>query len=133
MNSNRIHIITVALAALLLTALCAPSYADTAQDALKKRAEERYPKLRAAKDAGKIGEDSGGMIEAVDPKFLQDSDLAKLVNDENNDRTELYRLIAQASQTTPDLVAQEAAKRNFANAKSGDYLKGPDGAWQRKP
>ena len=126
------HICCAALAAILMLAFCGRTFADAKEDALKKRAEERYPRLRAAKDAGKVGETFAGFIEAVDPKYLSDKDLKKMVDDENADRRELYQLIADQGKSTPDVVAKEAGKRNFANAKKGDYLKGPDGSWQRK-
>jgi uncharacterized protein YdbL (DUF1318 family) len=132
MNKKYPHIVAVGLATIILLVVCARSFADAKEDALKKRSEDRYPKLRAAKDAGKIGETFGGLIEAVDSKYLDDKELKKLVDDENGDRKELYQLLADQGKTPSDVVAKEAGKRNFANAKKGDYLKGAEGAWKRK-
>jgi hypothetical protein len=126
------HIACLALAAIVLLSLCGRTFADAKEDALKKRTEERYPRLRSAKDAAKVGETSAGLIEAVDPKFLGDADLKKLVDEENADRKEVYQLIADQGKTSADVVAKEAAKRNFTNARKGDYLKGTDGKWTQK-
>jgi uncharacterized protein YdbL (DUF1318 family) len=74
-----------------------------------------------------------GYVEAVKKEYLDDKTLAKLIDDENADRKELYRVIAADEKTTPDKVAVAAAKRNYEKAKSGEFLKGNDGQWHKKP
>ncbi|MBI1369260.1 MAG: DUF1318 domain-containing protein [Planctomycetes bacterium] len=98
-------------------------------DELKARFAQRYPKLMEAKNAGQVGETYQGFVEAVGDV---DGATAKLIADENADRTELYALIAKEQDTTPDKVAERNALRNFSNAASGHYLKGRDGKWIKK-
>jgi uncharacterized protein YdbL (DUF1318 family) len=86
---------------------------------LQARFERRYPQILQYKMAGKIGETQQGVLEAVDPKYMDDSKMAQLVSEENADRQELYRLIAKDEGTTPDIVAQRTAKRNYEKAKPG--------------
>jgi len=125
-------ILAIAAIALVLAAFTSFARADDASDALKKRLADRYPALRAAKDAGKVGETFDGLIAAVDPKYLDDAAIKKLIDDENTDRKQVYKTIADQTNTTPDVVAQRAGVRNFAAAKPGDYLKDKDGKWTKK-
>jgi hypothetical protein len=97
-------------------------------DQLKQRFAERFPALKAAKAAGKIGEVHTGFVEAV----TTDGSTATLIADENADRKKLYELIAAAENTSAANVADRNARRNFANAAPGEYLKGTDGKWQKK-
>jgi uncharacterized protein YdbL (DUF1318 family) len=122
----------ILLAATVLAAIAGKSRADSAEDALQQRFEARYPQLRTAKDQGKIGENTGGFVEAVDAKYLSDPAIRKLIDEENADRTDLYKIIANQTQATPDEVAQRAGVRNFEDAEHGDYLKNAAGSWERK-
>jgi uncharacterized protein YdbL (DUF1318 family) len=132
MNRRRLAIIFCITTALLAGALAKISLADDSETALRQRVEQRYPQIRAAKEDDKIGETYTGTVEAVDPKFLSDSDLKKLIDDENTDRAQLYQIIATQTQSTPDVVAQRAAARNFDHAEKGEYLKYQDRGWQKK-
>ena len=103
------------------------------QDELRERFKDRYPDLRAAKIDGKIGETTDGIVEAVEARYLEKDDaLRKLVEEENADRRELYKLIAEREKTTPEKVATRNAARNFEKAKPGEYLKARDGSWKKK-
>jgi uncharacterized protein YdbL (DUF1318 family) len=117
---------------LILGAAVPCTLADDAETALHQRAEDRYPKLKAAEEQGKLGESFTGFVEAVDPKYLDDADLNKLMQEENADRAQLYQIIATQTQSTADEVAQRAAVRNFAHAEKGEYLKTQDKGWQQK-
>jgi uncharacterized protein YdbL (DUF1318 family) len=116
-------------AALVAAGLLALANIAATKEQLKARFEQRYPQVRAMKDKGAIGETSKGLLEAVKSG---DSAADRLVAEENTDRQELFKVIADSEGTTPDAVAERLATRNFANAKTGDYLKGPDGVWKRK-
>jgi uncharacterized protein len=107
----------------------APAWADRTQE-LRAKFEERFPKLKQLKKTGKIGETFSGGVEAV--KGDLDADAKKLVDEENADRIELYALIAKNENTTPQLVAERNAARNFERAASGEFLKGKDGQWHNK-
>ncbi|MGH7178728.1 MAG: YdbL family protein [Tepidisphaeraceae bacterium] len=102
---------------------------DEQMSALKKQFEQRFPELARLKSDGVVGESADGFVEFVkDP----DSSAAKLVEQENSDRRELYRLIAEKEQTTSQLVAQRNGARNFQRARPGEFLKGKDGEWFQK-
>ena len=78
------------------------------------------------------GHEGAGVVEAVDPKYAEEEKIKKLIDEENADRRELYKLIAEKEKTTEDKVAERNAARNFQKARSGEYLKGRDGKWKRK-
>ncbi len=110
---------------------CAPAGAAAREDELKERFKERYPQLQSLKKSGVIGETFGGYVEAVDKKAA-DKAAEKLVDEENQDRTELYDLIARKEGVTREKVAERNARRVFEKAKPGEYLKGSDGKWKKK-
>jgi uncharacterized protein len=124
------------LATMLIALITAPfglaqdSKNDPELGALRKRFEERYAQIHALKTKDVIGETYQGYVEFVKDK---DESAASLVNDENADRKKLYELIAKRDNTTPEKVAERNAKRNFEKAKPGEFLKNPDGTWQKKP
>ena len=123
----------VALMGALLSALVlSPTVAraDRADD-LRQRFKNRFPQVKAAKQAGKIGETSAGVLEAVPGKSLDDA-TRKLADEENADRQELYKIIAEREKTTAEKVAERNAARNFEKATAGEYLKGADGKWTQK-
>jgi uncharacterized protein YdbL (DUF1318 family) len=109
------------------------SHAGAATEAeLRERFKERYPELLKAKSAGKIGENTQGFVEIVNSSDAADEKLAKLTDAENADRRALYALIAEEEGTTADVVAKRNALRNYEKARTGDYLKKPDGTWGQK-
>jgi uncharacterized protein YdbL (DUF1318 family) len=125
-------LLAIAAIAMILSTFAGLARADDASDALKKRLADRYPALRAAKDAGKVGETFDGFVAAVDPKYLDDPGTKKLIDDENADRKQAYQIIADQTKTSPDVVGQRAGVHNFADAHPGDYLRDKDGKWTRK-
>ena len=125
---NLIALGLVALAAVLVPA--SGVRADRA-DELRERFKGRYERLLKAKGDGAIGETVSGTVEAVNGKSLDDA-LKKLVDEENADRHELYKLIAEKEKTTEEKVAERNAARNFEKARSGEYLKDRDGSWKQK-
>jgi uncharacterized protein YdbL (DUF1318 family) len=115
--------------ATLLTVATAASAASKKE--LQARFEKRYPQLLEYKRDGKVGETMEGMLEAVDRKYLSDEKLAGLIKDENADRKELYKIIADEEKTDPAKVAERMAQRNYERAHSGEYLKDRDGKWKK--
>jgi uncharacterized protein YdbL (DUF1318 family) len=128
---NRRTFVILGIAA-LLTALPVSSARADRGDELRERFKKRLPDIRAAKSAGKIGETRAGVLEAVEEKNLEDKKLRSLMEEENTDRKELFKLIAEKEKTTEEKVAERAAERNFERAQSGEYLKDKDGQWKRK-
>ena len=127
-------IIVLGVSGLIVLALGAASARAAGDDeaTLKKRFEQRYPKLVELKKQGKIGETAEGLVDAVKPEYLKDADTKKLVADENSDRKQLFGLLAQKASTTPEVVAKRAAQRNFEKAKAGEYLRDKDKVWYKK-
>jgi hypothetical protein len=123
-------VICIVVGMLLVLGSGAMALADRKAD-LQKAFEQRYPQIQAAKAAGKVGETTQGLIEAVKGQSL-DAPTQKLVDDENRDRNELYQLIAKETNATPQVVAEQNARRNFQRAKSGEWLKSADGRWEQK-
>ena len=126
MKSIPVTLVSALLALLILPgALLAQ---ETKMDKLRDRFKQRYPQVQELKKAGVVGETSDGYLDYVKKK---DPKAADLVDAENADRKRLYESIAKEKGTTVDLVASQAAKRNFAKAADGEYLK-EDGTWKKK-
>ena len=123
MNRRTMMVMMLAMAGLI-----APAWAADTMESLQQRFTARYPALKAAKKAGKLGEVVSGFVEAVSG----DPAATSLAKEENGDRTKLYALIAEREKVSPEQVAERNAVRNFTNASSGEYLKGRDGKWQKK-
>jgi uncharacterized protein YdbL (DUF1318 family) len=121
------------IAAVLGVALlpCAWAGAAPTEKELQERFKERFPQIAALKKAGTIGETYEGYLEVVDENAA-DKEVKTLVEQENEDRKALYKLIADKEGTTVEKVAERAAKRAFEKAKPGEYLKGSDGTWKKK-
>lgn len=126
----RNHKWTMPAAVLVLAAgVCAGATADEMTE-LRQRFQARDAAVSKLKAEGVIGETALGVLDV--PK---DADAAarKLMGEENADRRRLYELIAEKEGAAVATVADRAARRNFARAKSGEWLKYPDGAWRQKP
>jgi len=126
------------LAIVGLAVLTAPARASEA--ALKEEMRKRFPTLQALKSQSKIGETYQGRAEPVKPAFLNGSvtvngktmTVKQLLSDENTARKAVYAIIAKRVKTKASVVAASAAKRNFARAKSGEWLLIKADTWQKK-
>jgi uncharacterized protein YdbL (DUF1318 family) len=118
--------------------LFAPTPAARAESSADRKAElqdrfrSRDQRLDAYKKDGKIGETTEGFVEAVKKAYLDDDTLARLVKEENADRKELYAIIAKETNATPEVVAEQNARRNFQRARAGEWLKAASGEWRQK-
>jgi len=121
------------LAVLALIMMSSPLVrAEPDKDDIKERMKHRYPLLTELKEKGKIGETHLGFVEIIDPEKDKDETMQKIVNDENADRTLLYRIIAEQTETKPDQVGKQNAFRIFKKAGDEDYFKAADGVWRQK-
>jgi|SRR4051812_12480454 uncharacterized protein YdbL (DUF1318 family) len=127
--------LTIAMILMFLGAIFASAGSTVAapkhekeKQALQAKFEQRYPEIRQAKAAGKVGETSDGVLEAVKDA---DSDLRKLIKEENADRQALYKLLADEDSISEDVVAHRAAQRNIQKARKGEFVK-EDGKWRQK-
>jgi uncharacterized protein YdbL (DUF1318 family) len=122
------HLCSFLLIALIGSLAIAASLDDQI-DALQKEFKARYPELRELKDKGVIGETSNGFVAFVKS---EDAGSADVMNAENSDRTRLYQLVAEKEKTTPEKVAERNARRNFREARKGDYLRDKNGNWRQQ-
>lgn len=132
------------LTAMLLACLLLPAaaHADDMSN-LKQRFKERYPVLLKLREAGTVGEMYNGLTDAVDKESLTDKieekgrdeprTLKEFLKAENDDRIQLYKLIAEETKTSVETVAKHNAARNFEKAKKDEFLKpSKEAAWVRK-
>ena len=99
---------------------------------IKERMKNRYPDLARLKEQQKIGETYQGLVESVAKKDGQDGDIARIINEENADRSTLYPLVAGQTGTTAAAVAVINAQRVFQKAGPLEYFKDKDGVWRKK-
>ncbi|MEO5702601.1 MAG: YdbL family protein [Gammaproteobacteria bacterium] len=134
---------TVALG--LLNILISPAQAAEADiniatpaiDALRGSMKARHGALEAYYDSGAVGLTNDALIAEHDAAAipLQDrNSVKKLIADENNDRSALYREIANAN-NQPEWEADirgTFAKQWVENARSGWWYQDASGAWKQK-
>lgn len=116
----------------LLVITPAPAIGGDSLGELQGRFRQRYGQLVALKAGGVVGETWTGYVEVV-PGTEPDAARQRLLAAENQDRTELYRIIARQSETTPERVGRRNALRSFGKAKPTEKLKGEDNRWRKQP
>ena len=112
--------------------LVAISSAQDTMDGIKVRMKDRFAQISELKKSGKIGETPLGYAEAVSKEFAQNKEISTLLAAENNDRRQLYALIAKENQTSVEEVGMANAKRYFQKAADSDYFKTQTGEWKQK-
>jgi uncharacterized protein YdbL (DUF1318 family) len=127
---TKLRIALCMLAAWAMFTAAQQSPAADARSELQARFKERLPELDKLRRAGTIGETWDGWVEKVKADLTEAQQ--KLVDAENADRRELYRMLAEAEKTTPEVVAQRNAQRNYRNGLKGDWFKMKDGQWRQK-
>lgn len=129
----RVAALWLLAAALAILSTAAPARAESERlKELKRRLEDLTPELLDLKEAGKVGETADGYVAAVKDEYLDDDKVADLVGDVNDDRGEIYEIIAKEEKTTKTEVAKNAAVRNFEKAEKGEYLRDESGKWKKK-
>lgn len=98
---------------------------------LRQRFKERLKDLNRLKADGLVGETYDGWLAVVKNKDLNKKE-QKIVDDENDDRRALYRIIADDEKTTPDHVGERNGTRNRKNLRVGEWFKTKDGEWEQK-
>lgn len=100
--------------------------------------KQRYPRLVPFFDQGVLGENNRGLVEirTLDGLSLRDkAQVRALVEQENTDRQQLYRALAEANNISSDRVDEIAAifaGVNRKEAKQHWKIQESDGAWQTK-
>jgi uncharacterized protein YdbL (DUF1318 family) len=98
----------------------------------------RYPRLVPFFDQGALGENNRGLVEirTLDALALRDRARVKaLVEQENADRRQLYRALAEANNISSDRVDEIAAifaEVNRKEAKKDWKIQEPNGQWRTK-
>ena len=110
---------------LLATLFCTASHGA---DNIKERMKKRMPVLSKLKQAGVVGENSGGYLEFVGDKREAES----AVNAENADRKSVYQMIAKRQNVSVASVGQRRALKIFDMAAKGIWLKNSAGKWNKK-
>jgi uncharacterized protein YdbL (DUF1318 family) len=110
MTRRHLLLSTILAAITAIFASASLTQAATKQE-LQARFEKRYPQLLTYKRDGKVGENMQGLVEAVKREYLDDKTLSRLLDDENADRKELYKLLAAEQKTSVDQVADGTWKK----------------------
>jgi uncharacterized protein len=97
------------------------------KEEIAQRQRERASEIAQLKQQGVIGETDEGYVDFVEGK----SSGGDVVKAENNDRRELYALIARDTKASVEEVAKHAAQKYFQRAKKGEYLR-YSGEWRKK-
>lgn len=113
-----------ALVVLLVTASALPA-ANTAAA----RIRERLPEIDALKAAGVVGENNVGLVEARTPVSAPQQ---ALIDAENADRLELYKIVARNAGETVEKIGQQRAVRIAELSLPGVWLQNSKGDWYRK-
>jgi len=99
----------------------------------------RIAALRRYKDAGAIGEGNQALLVVRNLEAIADlksrAEAQRLVKAENADREQLFREMAAAKKVDPSQIPkirETYAGTLRANARPGDWIQTPDGAWKRK-
>jgi uncharacterized protein YdbL (DUF1318 family) len=127
------RLMVVLLAALAMLSGAESLAANPSREELQARFQQRHPHVLKLKEEARAGETWKGFVEVVDGKRVSASE-RRLLDEENADRTVLYRIIAEEAgpQVSPATVGVRNGKRNFSNAKPSHYLLREDGKWVQK-
>ncbi|MBI9081254.1 MAG: YdbL family protein [Pseudodesulfovibrio sp.] len=120
MKNNKYILIIVTIAVCLIGATALAG-------GIKDRMRERVPAINSLKAQGVVGENNQGFLE-----FKGAQTQAQIVQAENNDRSAVYKAIAQKTGTTADLVGQRRATQIANQAPGGTWLQDAGGKWYRK-
>ena len=85
--------------------------------------------LDQAKQQGRVGETLSGYIVAI----KQDKETLALVQQINTGRAEKYQEVANNNHISREDVAKMAGQKLVERAASGEYVRGNNGQWLRKP
>lgn len=105
---------------------------------IKESIKGRFPQLKPFYDRGAIGENNSGLLEAKDTTVLnlqERGQISRLIDQENRDRSALYREIAAANKLGSESVPQ--IMKIFANSwrsksQSGWWVQDDNGVWSKR-
>lgn len=138
---SRIWSILSLVVAVLLVGPARGAEPSPREDELKARFSQRYDTLQRLKNAQKVGETTDGLVAVVRDAYADERvslpddrsmTVRELVQAENADRRQLYRVIGNRTGEPANAVAQQAAIRNFSRASPSHYLRLRSGSWVQK-
>jgi len=124
MKGNSLFRLSVVLFVLFVLASGVSAFAQ----GIKARMQARLPEIVALKTAGIVGEDNRGYLAFVGSARQK----VDIVEAENEDRLQVYGVIAKQQGTTVDVVGKLRAKQIAENAAPGEWLQNEQGQWIRK-
>jgi hypothetical protein len=92
--------------------------------------KQRHSELQQAKDKGLVGEAWNGLVALVQEDAPQK--VQNLVQAENNDRKQLFKIIAQETGTSVQEVARQNRIRMYRLAKDDHFVQDQSRNWVRK-
>ncbi|MGM0425515.1 MAG: YdbL family protein [Thermodesulfobacteriota bacterium] len=121
----------LAVICVLLVLLCAATAVQAQdKDQVVQSMKDRHPDLQQAKDQGLVGEAWNGLVAVVQDDVPQE--IQELVQAENKDRKQLFKIISQETGTSVQEVARQNRIRMYRLAKDDHFLQDQDRNWVRK-
>jgi hypothetical protein len=106
--------------------------------ALKQSIKDRFPKIKPFFEKGNVGEGNDGFVKIREESGLNLKDkalLRNLVNDENNDRKNMYAEYAKAKEIDASQIPKIQkifAAQWIKDAESGWWIQKENGEWTKK-
>jgi hypothetical protein len=113
----------------LCALMTAPAFAQSKKDVVSSM-RDRHPALMAAKNKAQLGEAWAGLVGLVAanaPAAVQ-----KLVDAENHDRKQLFRIIAGETSASVQEVARQNRIRMYRLAKDDHFVQDANRNWVKK-
>ena len=123
MNTNKFFKAMTFFFIFTMVALASSSYAGD----IMAKMQARLPVIKELKAKGVVGENNKGYLEFVGAPAKEN-----VVQDENNDRKEVYVAIAAKQGVTVDVVGKRRAEQIADKAVPGEWLQNPSGNWYKK-
>jgi len=112
-----------------LLLISASSLCGSSLDELKERFAERLPAIQELWKEGLVGENNRGYLS---PRGELSEKQENLVEAENEDRKEIYKMIAERSNETVEQVGKQRAGQIAEQAAKGLWLQDSEGKWYKK-
>lgn len=123
MNTNKFFRAMTFFFIFNLVAFAGSSYAGD----IMEKMQARLPVIKELKAKGVVGENNRGYVEFVGVPAKEN-----VVQDENNDRKEVYAAIAAKQGVTVEVVSKRRAEQIADKAVPGEWLQNPSGNWYKK-
>lgn len=123
---NRL-ILGILLIVSLVLSFSSTAFSKSKQELIQNM-KSRNPAVGQLLKSGAVGETNRGYLDYVGSARPQEN----IVNAENQDRKDLYAIIAKDKNTTIDVVEKNMGLVKAKRAKPGTYFQNSSGVWQKK-